>query len=144
MPASFSPRSSCLCVRFSKRRRYPIPSPGNELRAQRLDLVYRVRHGVHFVVERGLTRVCAWTSLSEPAVCGSFRTVSFCVNLSHHSKRDRVGSRKGQHRKRAMAGGLRQPSGPNGTSGANNGAVLRRICVLRSERKSHHTRLMPA
>src|SRR5260221_5398589 len=45
---------------------------------------------------------------------------------------------------RAMAGGLRQPSGPNGTSGANCGVVRRRICVLRSERKSHHTRLMPA
>ena len=28
------------------------------------------------------TRVCAWMSLSEPAVCGSLSTVSFCVNFA--------------------------------------------------------------
>src|SRR5438046_1746686 len=45
---------------------------------------------------------------------------------------------------RPTVGGLRQPCGPNGTSGASSGVVLRRISVLRSERKSHHTRLTPA
>src|SRR5690242_17386477 len=44
---------------------------------------------------------------------------------------------------RPAPGAGRQPSGPGFTSGAYSGLVLNLICVLGSDLRFHHTRLMP-